>query len=276
MTRPRLLAALVIPFAAVGLPGQNPAAPPESPLVTARKGAMPVIISAPHGGTLDVPGVPPRKGVGLPVGSAGFFTGRDGGTEELAGLIAVEVFLKTGKRPYLVAAKFHRKYVDANRPPEIGYEDPRARPTYDAYRGTLAAYCKEVRAKYGRGLLLDVHSQGVLPGTVIRGTRDGKTVALLRQRFGEKAHTGPDSLFGLLARAGLKVHPAKLDEKEFPTLNGGNIVQTYGGGDFGIDAVQLEFGWTLATPGSAPTTAPKVADAIDRFHRLYLVDKNQP
>jgi N-formylglutamate amidohydrolase len=272
MTRPRLLAALVIPLAAVGLAGRDAPAPPASPLVTVRKGTMPVIISAPHGGTLDVPGVPPRKGVGLPVGSAGFFTGRDGGTEELAGLIAVEVFLKTGKRPYLVAAKFHRKYVDANRPPEIGYEDPRAKPTYDAYRGTLAAFCKEVRAKYGRGLLLDVHTQGALAGSVIRGTKDGKTVALLRQRFGEKAHTGPDSFFGLLAKAGLKVHPAKLDDKEFPGLDGGHIVQTYGGGDFGIDAAQLEFGWTLATPGSTPDTAPKVAEAIDRFSQLYMTD----
>ena len=248
-------------------------APPESPLVTARKGALPVILSAPHGGTKDVPGVPPRKGVGLPTGPHGFYTGRDGGTEELAGLIATELFLKTGKRPYLVAAKFHRRYIDANRPPDVAYEDDKAKPAYDAYHRTLAAYCKEVRKTFGRGLLLDVHSQGQFPGTVLRGTVDGKTVALLRDRFGEKAHTGPDGFFGLLGKQGLKVFPTEPDQKEFAGLNGGFTVRTYGGGDFGIDAVQLEFGWTLATPKTAPDTAAKVAAVIERFHALYLVDK---
>jgi N-formylglutamate amidohydrolase len=274
MTRPRLLAALVGAFAAAtALIAQDRPAPPASPLVTVRKGTMPVILSAPHGGLLDMPGVPPRRGVGLPVGPNGFFTGRDGGTEELAGLVAVEVFLKTGQRPYLVAARFNRKYIDANRPPDIAYEDPKAKPAYDAYHGTLAAFCKEVRAKHGRGLLLDIHSQGAFAGTVLRGTADGKTVALLRQRFGEKAHTGPDSFFGLLAGAGFKVHPTKPAEKEDPSFSGGHVVKTYGGGDYGIDAIQLEFGWTLATPNTGPDTAEKVAAVIDRFHRLYLVDR---
>jgi N-formylglutamate amidohydrolase len=129
-----------------------------------------------------------------------------------------------------------------------------------------------VRAKHGRGLLLDIHSQGMFPDSVVRGTQDGKTVALLRQRFGEKAHTGPDSFFGLLGAAGVKVRPLKLDGKEDANYNGGHIVRTYGGGDFGVDAIQLEFGWTLATPKTAPDTAAKVAAVIDRFHRLYLVD----
>ncbi len=81
-----------------------------------------------------------------------------------------------------MAARFHRKYIDANRPPDIAYEDPRAKPVYDAYRDTLAGYCREVRKTYGRGLLLDVHGQGAMKDAVIRGTKDGKTVALLVQR----------------------------------------------------------------------------------------------
>lgn len=251
---------------------QEPPPPPESPLVTTRKGDYPVILSAPHGGAKEVPGVPVRKGIGLPVGSTGFFTARDTGTEELAGAIAKAVEDKTGKKPYLVAAKFHRKYIDANRPPEIAYESPNAKATYDAFRGTLAAYCKEVRAKHGRGLLLDVHGQGAIPMSVIRGTQNGKTVALLKQRFGEKAITGPESFFGLLDAAGLKIHPVKLDDQEYPTLNGGHIVQTYGGEAFGIDAIQLEFGGVFRDAKAIPDTAKKVAAAVDRFHQLYLVD----
>ncbi len=272
MLRPRLPAAVAAAFAsaAVVALAQEPT---ESPLVGVRKGTMPVVISAPHGGTLEVPGVPPRRGVGLPTGPNGFYTGRDPGTEELAGMIAVEVFLKTGKRPYLVTAKFGRRYVDANRPSDIAYENPKAKPTYDAYHDTLAAFCKEVRKKHGRGLLVDVHNQASFPESVVRGTLDGKTVALLRQRFGEKAHTGPDSLFGLLGKAGFKTHPAKLDGKEHADFNGGHIVKTYGaGGDFGLDAVQLEFGWMLTTAAAAPDTAAKVAAVIDQFHTLYLLD----
>jgi N-formylglutamate amidohydrolase len=272
MPRPRPIVAVAAAFAAAAAAlAQEPAAPPESPFLTVRKGNMPVIISAPHGGTMELPGVPPRRGVGLPPGSNGFYTGRDPGTEELAGQLAVEVFLKTGKRPYLVAAKFHRKYIDANRPPEIAYESPKARPTYDAYHDTLTAFCREVRKKHGRGLLLDVHNQASFPDTVLRGTLNGQSVALLRQRFGEKAHTGPDSFFGLLAKAGFKTYPPKLDGKEHSEFNGGYIVKTYGG-DFGVDAMQLEFGWTLTTPAAAPDTAAKVAAVIDQFHKLYLVD----
>ncbi|MBN9519264.1 N-formylglutamate amidohydrolase [bacterium] len=273
MARPRWSAAFAVPFLAVtGLPAQETPASPESPFVTAHKGNFPVILSAPHGGTEDVPGVPPRRGVGIPPGTNGFFPFRDVGTEELADAIAAAVEAKTGRVPFFVSAKFHRKYLDVNRPPEFAYEHAEAKPVYDCYRGTLAAYCKEVRKKYGRGLLLDVHAQGMMPGTVMRGTADGKTVALLRQRFGEKAHTGPDSFFGLLGKGGLAVFPARLDAAEDPMFNGGHIVRTYGGGDFGIDAIQLEFGWTLATPKAVPGTAKKVAAAVDRFHQLYLAD----
>jgi len=273
MPRPRTTAAVAAAFAAAAVAlAQEPPPPPESPFLSVRKGNMPVIISAPHGGMMELPGVPPRRGVGLPTGPNGYYTGRDPGTEELAGMLAVEVFLKTGKRPYLVAAKFSRRYVDANRPPELAYESPKAKLTYDAYHDTLAAFCKEVRKVHGRGLLLDVHNQASFPDAVVRGTRDGKTVALLRERFGEKAHAGPDSLFGLLGKAGFKVHPAKLDGKEHADFNGGHIVKTYGAGDFGVDAVQLEFGWTLTTPTAAPDTAGKVAAVIDQFHKLYLVD----
>lgn len=273
MSRPRPTAAVAAVFAATAVAlAQPPAAPPEPPFLSVRKGTMPVIISAPHGGTADLPGVPPRRGVGMPTGSNGFYTGRDPGTEELAAMLAVEVFLKTGKRPYLVAAKFHRRYIDANRPAEIGYESPKAKPTYDAYHDTLTAFCKEVQKKHGRGLLVDVHNQASFPDQVLRGTHDGKTVGLLRQRFGEKAHTGPESFFGMLGKAGFKTYPAKLDGKEHAEFNGGYIVKTYGSGDFGMDAMQLEFGWMLTTPTSAPDTAAKVADVIDQFHKLYLVD----
>jgi N-formylglutamate amidohydrolase len=247
--------------------------PPKSDLVTTQEGTLPVILSAPHGGTKDVPGVPPRKGEGLEKGGNGYFAGRDGNTEELAAALAEAIEKKTGKKPYLVAATFHRKYIDANRPPEIAYEDARAMPTYDAYRDTLAAYCKAVKAKHGRGLLLDVHGQGAMKDAIIRGTKDGETVKLLTDRFGPKAHTGPKSFFGLLAATGCKVYPADPAGKEYASLNGGDIVRTYGRGDFGIDAIQLEFGGDYRTKDKLTDTADKVATAVKEFAAAYLTDK---
>src|SRR5829696_6210397 len=133
--------------------------------VSVQPGKLPILISAPHGGAKDVPGVTPRTGGGLAKGGAGFFAGRDTGTDELAHAIAEAVEKKLGAKPYFVIARFHRKYLDANRPPEIGLESKAARPVYDAYHGTLAGYCKEVKKECGRGLLIDVHGQGTAKDT---------------------------------------------------------------------------------------------------------------
>jgi len=257
----------------------GPSAPAQSPqtqkpcpneLVMTQEGKLPIILSAPHGGTKEVKDVPPRKGDGLEKGGSGFFAGRDGNTEELAIAISKALEKATGKKPYLVVAQFHRKYIDANRPPEIAYEDPKAKPTYDCYRDTLASYCKAVKSTHGRGLLLDVHGQGAIKDSIVRGTKDGKTVALLIERYGQKAHTGPKSFFGLLAENGCKVHPTDLADKEYASLNGGNIVQTYGSGDFGIDAIQLEFGGDFRDKDKLKDTAAKVAAAIVKYSALYL------
>lgn len=133
--------------------------PQAHPLVTATEGKLPIIISAPHGGNQPIPDVPERKGEGLARGAGKFVTSQDTGTEQLATAIADAIEARLGKRPYLVAAKFHRKYADANRPVELAVEDPKAKVVYEHYHAALAKYCAEVRKTYGRGLLLDVHGQ---------------------------------------------------------------------------------------------------------------------
>lgn len=267
----------ILPFVALlalvaFLPAQEKT-PPRSDLVKTQSGKLPIILSAPHGGTKDVPGVPARKGEGLKTGGAGFFAGRDVGTEELADDVAKAIEAKMGAKPYMVVARFHRKFIDANRPPEIAYEDAKAKPTYDAYREVLAAYCKDVKKTYGKGLLLDLHGQGSQPDTIIRGTQNGKTVSLLIQRYGEKAHSGPKSFFGLLAANGAKINPANGTDQEVKGLNGGHIVRTYGSEEFGIDAIQLEFGGEYRDKEHREETARRVAAAAAEYAKLYLFDK---
>ncbi len=237
-------------------------------LVCVEKGELPIILSAPHGGTLDIPGVTPRKGEGLKKGGAGFFAGRDGGVEELAHATSDAIFAKCGKRPYLVAARFHRKYLDVNRPAEIGSEDPKAKAVYDAYHDALRRFCSEVRGKFGGGLLIDIHGQGTSRTTVYRGTKDGATVSVLREKHGAEYVDGPRSLLGLLKARGWKVYPDD-GGKEKSGFTGGTIVRSTGTKETGIDAIQLEFGADYRSKAGREKTAKVLADALLEFTRVY-------
>jgi len=244
-------------------------------LVSTQAGQLPIILSAPHGGELAVPGVPVRTGDGIPKGPSGFVTVRDGGTEQLAIAIAAELEQRMGKKPYYVVARFSRKYIDPNRPAPIAYEHPEAKPIYDFYHGTLAKFAREVHTKFDRGLVLDIHGQGSARDTIFRGTQNGKTVALLTQRFGPEAQVGPKSFFGLLMTAGCKGFPLD-DSAERQGFGGGFIVQSYGGTDhFGLDAIQLEFGADFRARENVKASAAKVADAVVSFVKLYLSEPKQ-
>lgn len=242
-----------------------------SRFVRTQAGELPIILSAPHGGKLDVPNVDVRKGEGLKTGGSGFVVSRDTGTEELAQQVAATIEKRFGKKPYFVIARSHRKYLDPNRPPEIAYEDTDAKPVYDAYHSALTDSCRDMQKKFHKGLLLDIHGQREAKDTVFRGTQNGKTVTLLRERFGEAAHTGESSLLGRLKTHGWKVHPDPFDGGEQSGFRGGYIVQTYGSHQgFGIDAIQLEFGADFRTKEAREKTAVTLTNAVADYAASYL------
>src|SRR5436189_60074 len=90
-----------------------------SDLVHVEAGELPIILTAPHGGRQDVPGCDTRT----PVGSR-FVVYTDVNTDILAVQIAAELKRLTGKQPYLVIAKFHRRYIDANRVSDEAFASP--------------------------------------------------------------------------------------------------------------------------------------------------------
>jgi N-formylglutamate amidohydrolase len=256
-----------------GLVSADPKVPTPDSLVSSHEGDLPILLSAPHGGTTEIPGIPRRKGEGLPRGGAGFFAGTDTNVDRVAEATSTVLERKTGKKPYVVIARFRRTQVDANRPPAIGYEDPRAQPYYDAYHDALARYATAIRKRWGRGLLLDIHGQASARDMLFRGTQNGKTVSLLVQRFGEKAQNGPESLFGLFASRGWKVFPAH-GEKERSGFTGGYIVKTYSDPEkYGLDAVQLEFGGDYRSRDQIGTTAASLSDAVLDFAHRYLPER---
>lgn len=239
-------------------------------LVLVGRGELPVLISAPHGGQWKIKGVEPRTGEGMAQGPSGFFTGRDGGTEELAKALVDEITKRTGKAPYFVISATHRRYLDPNRPPEIAFEDEDAKPVYERYHGSCAEYCRDILTRFRTGVLLDLHGQGTSAGTVYRGTQNGKTNQRLRERFGDLAIAGDESLFGLLKREGWTVFPDPLEGKEQAGFTGGYIVKTHGSlrAD-GLDAYQLEFGAQYRSVTNRAKTAEQLTNAVIRYLDLY-------
>ncbi|MDB5309621.1 MAG: N-formylglutamate amidohydrolase [Gemmataceae bacterium] len=267
----RLAFLLAVPLALLpGVRARPDISPKPEDLVYTQKGTLPVIVSAPHGGGKAVPGVAERRGVGIKL----FTTARDGNTAELARTFAAELEKELGGKPWVVVARFDRKYIDANRPPDGAYEAEAAKPYYDAYHDPLTAACKAVREAYGGGLLLDVHGQGALPDVICRGTRNGTTVKLLKDRHGWRAVTGKNSVMGRLERAGYKVMPAcdaGEDAREEVRFAGGHIVNTYGSHTgYAIDAIQVEVGTKYRDRDTYAKTARDLAAAVAAFHDEYL------
>ena len=236
-------------------------------LLTVWAGMLPIILSAPHGGRQSIPGVPVRRGTGV----IQFATGRDNNTAELAEAVALKLERRLNAKPFLVVARFERKYLDANRPSERAYESSEAKPHYEAYHSALQQAREKVRGEWGRGLLLDIHGQGIHTEAIYRGTGNGKTVIALTQRFGANAMVGAKSIFSQLENMGYKVLPSAKESHKEERYVGGYIVQTYGSHQgTGIDAIQLEIGMQLRARPNLQRTAADLAEAIAVFAQEYL------
>ncbi|GAB2891369.1 hypothetical protein GCM10027046_20190 [Uliginosibacterium flavum] len=232
--------------------------------VIVKPGNMPIIFSVPHDGDESLGWISPRsKGA----------TVRDADTRELAEKTADLLEKKTGKRPYLVIAKFSRKFLDVNRKEEDAQESAEAIPAYHHYHEQLAGFVTEVSSKYsGNALLIDIHGQSDDPGTIFRGSRNGTTTKRLLKRAGNVALQGPTSITGQLQSKSYQVFPAidATDLKEDKRFNGGYIISAHGSNNAtGIDAIQLEFGKRTRENASL---ASDFADAIIAFQNKFLTE----
>jgi N-formylglutamate amidohydrolase len=258
----RLLTVLLLACAATTALGGD--------LVDTEAGGLPVLLTAPHGGLQDVPGCEERNPVGLR-----FVNRPDAGTDRLARAIADELKRLTGRAPYVVIARFHRKYIDANRRVEEAYGDPGCAAAYEAYHAAVRSHVAALRAKFPHAMLLDIHGQTAFRDSILRGTRYGSTVQALLARAGAPAITGPDSVFGRFAAMGYAIVPgndsAPTDRVEARNYIGGYTVDTYGSHrPGGIDAIQLEYGRDLREGAALERTARDSAQAIAAFYERFL------
>ena len=230
-------------------------------------GNLPIVLVAPHGGREAIPGIGIRQGKGVPQ----FKTGRDHNTAELAAAIALKLGEISGAKPFLIIARFDRKYIDGNRASAEAYEALEALPYYTAFHRAVDEACKQIRQVWGRGLLLDIHGQAAEANVIFRGTMNGKSVTDLVQRFGRQAMTGRHSILGQLALSGYKILPDPSVNDRESRYSGGHMVQTYGSHRATrIDAIQLEFGTRLRARDNVDRTGADVAAAIRVFAKEYL------
>jgi len=254
-------------------PGSEAAECTANSCVVAHEGGLPIIISAPHGGGLAFAGADVRKGGG---GVRQFAVARDVNTDALALELSAALRRETGKAPFLVVAKVSRKYVDLNRPENDAFESQNLRGAYEAYHAALEKYCREVSQKWGGGLLLDLHGQGVRSDSIFRGTRNGATTALLLKKYGDQALTAPQGLQGLLEAKGFKIIPSCASGKKESWFDGGYIVGKYGmEGSYGVDAIQLEFGGVYTANRKLPETATALAQVLSNYVAAHFPPQGQ-
>ena len=117
-------------------------------------GDIPLIISAPHGGTLAPPELPDRSGSGIT-------TVRDGNTEELARTIGNVFQARTGARPHIVIMRLRRTKIDANRDVgEATQGHPLTGRAWVEWHSFIETAKQTVTAAHATGFYIDLHGHG--------------------------------------------------------------------------------------------------------------------
>ncbi|MCL7754672.1 T9SS type A sorting domain-containing protein [Polaribacter sp. Z022] len=114
-------------------------------------GTMPVIISAPHGGTLT----------GSELSTRGCGTGEmDDNTDILIREIQKNCYEQFGVYPYIIINNLRRNKLDPNRNESVATcGNSSAKPYFDAYHGFIDDASADVSSKFGKGLYIDLHGQ---------------------------------------------------------------------------------------------------------------------
>lgn len=253
----------------------------EQHLVKRHRGTMPVILTAPHGGSEQPAEVlEPRQSDQTPAG-CDFETERDNETALITESVAQKILELTGLSPYVVIANFHRKFIDANRSEPCAFTDLAARPFYDEYHNRIAEYISQIRSQnQSRGFLFDIHGTveiGGDPADIYLGTKNGSTLPF---GFDRRNIFMQHGLHGLLKAAShqtgaggggsvlsYRVSPGNETAIETTQVSGGFTVSTYGAL---INSIQIEIASTIRDVAETRGVfIEDVAFAIINFVRRY-------
>lgn len=114
-------------------------------------GDAPLVIIAPHGGTLAPAELPDRS-------CSGCETANDLNTQDLARRIADAFFTRTGARPHLVVNRLSRKKFDANRDlAEASGGTAKLSAPWTWFHAAIDSASQRIVQRSGRGLVIDLH-----------------------------------------------------------------------------------------------------------------------
>ncbi|MDZ4774315.1 MAG: hypothetical protein SGI72_14400 [Planctomycetota bacterium] len=117
--------------------------------VSGSAGDLPVVISVPHGGSLK-----PAEILDRTRGE----TTMDSRTIELATAIIDAFRERTGRAPYVIVCKLHRRKLDANRDvTEAAAGNVDAERAWREYHAFVDTACADVQRRFGGGLYIDLH-----------------------------------------------------------------------------------------------------------------------
>ena len=162
--------------------------------VTYLSGTLPVVLTAPHGGSQRPEDLADRTG-SAPV---------DTHTLALSEAIDAALFERSGQRPHRIVVNLHRRKLDANRDlDEAAQGDPEAEKAWRAFHRFVDAARSAVETRHGRGLLLDVHGLGAArKKNEIGILLSGAQLAQDDRRLSHPAYAASTSIRALVERSG--------------------------------------------------------------------------
>ncbi|MEX0892141.1 MAG: hypothetical protein WEB88_08215, partial [Gemmatimonadota bacterium] len=252
-------------------------------------GDIPLVISAPHGGSLR-PSEMPQRTEGTTV--------RDTNTEELARAIVAAFEARLGGRPHVIISRVHRVHLDPNR--EIGEAaqgNPAAELAWREFQTFIEDARLRVRQAGGEGFYIDLHGHGhaiqrlewgyLLSSSDLTVTdqllnRDAmveaSSVREIAQRTGQplaELLRGPASLGALLAAEDYRSVPSPDDPHPAgqPYFSGGYNTARHGSRDGGtISGVQLEcnFAGVRDTAAARAAFAEALVTALESYFDAWM------
>ena len=264
-------------------------------------GNAPVILTAPHGGTLAPTSIPDRT-ASTCGGSATTVT--DANTQELARAMQARYAARFGKYPHVIVSHLARRKLDPNRvQPEAGCGNAEAATALAEWHSYIDLAKSEVLKAHGKGWYMDMHGHGhavqrlelgyLLTATQLNGTdvaldASGAaenrasifTLSLASPLSFSALVRGPTSLGSLYAAQGFPSIPSSSDPRPNGAdyFNGGDNTRRHTcgneagplGGTTGgfICGVQIEANFSGVRDNSA--NRERFADATAQVLEQYL------
>ncbi len=257
-------------------------------------GNMPVIISAPHGGWLKPTDIPDRTDANC---GTTVTTATDSYTQEMARALDTSLRNLLGCRPHTIICKISRVKVDMNREVnEAACNNPIAVTTWYNYQGFIDTARQYIKAKYGRGLFIDIHGHGhtiqrnelgyTLTANTLRqsdavlnqtSTINNSSIRYLtNNNLTTQTHAqlirGTKAFGTLLTNAGYPTVPSQQDA--YPQISeayfdGGYNTQRWGSSDSStFDAIQIETNYTGVRNNT--NNIKKFADSLAVVIKRYI------